>query len=56
MPHRATRFRQLAAEALAEAALLTDPASKQLLIEIAASYERRAEAREAPEPPNEENK
>lgn len=50
----ARRFRQLAADALAEATLLTDPKSKRLLIEIAASYERlaeSAEAREAATPP-----
>lgn len=45
----ARRFRQLAADALAEAALLTDPAMKRLLIDIAASYERLAEGVEARE-------
>jgi hypothetical protein len=57
MPRRATRFRQLAAEALAEVAALTDPTSKRLMIEIAAGYERlaeRAEAREEDKPPTEE--
>ena len=46
---RADRFRQFAADALVEAAVLTDPASKRLMIEIAASYERLAERTEARE-------
>jgi hypothetical protein len=46
---RSKRFRQLAADALAEAALLTDPTTKRLLIEIAASYERLADRTQWPE-------
>jgi hypothetical protein len=54
---RARHFRQLAADALAEAGLLTDPGSKRLLIEIAASYDllaKSAEAREAAAVPTEQ--
>jgi hypothetical protein len=49
---QAGRLRQLAADALAEAALVTDPAFKHLLIEMAASYGRRAERTEAREAGN----
>jgi hypothetical protein len=46
---QAGRFRHLAADALAEAALVTDPAFKRLLIEMAASYGRLAERMETRE-------